>query len=86
MLSERYLCFRGYKLRSGYNKVHQNDLISGVLIRGVLNFPKYLSIVYKAAGLGAFQLYDSVDFDNWYQMQLLAELQVKQPRLVGKKS
>ena len=38
-------------------------------------------IVYKAAGLGAFQLYDEVDFDGWYQGQLLAELQIQEPRL-----
>jgi hypothetical protein len=36
--------------------------------------------VYKAAGLGAFQLYDDIDFDSWYQSQLLAELQVNEPR------
>jgi hypothetical protein len=36
--------------------------------------------VYKAAGLGAFQLYDEVDFDNWYQTQLISELEIHEPR------
>ena len=35
------------------------------------SFPiKYIYAVYKAVGLCAFQLYDDVNFDSWYQTQL----------------
>ena len=39
-----------------------------------------ISSVYKAAGLGAYELYDDVDFDTWYSTQLLNELQLQDPR------
>ena len=39
-------------------------------------------LVYKAAGLCAFELYDDLDYDSWYQTQLLKELEVHDPRLV----
>ncbi|XP_041042987.1 importin-11 isoform X1 [Carcharodon carcharias] len=32
--------------------------------------------VYNAIGLAAYELFDSVDFDQWFNSQLLAELQV----------
>lgn len=32
--------------------------------------------VYNAIGLAAYELFDSVDFDQWFKNQLLAELQV----------
>ncbi|XP_070791965.1 importin-11 [Pituophis catenifer annectens] len=32
--------------------------------------------VYNAVGLAAYELFDSVDFDQWFKTQLLAELQV----------
>ncbi|NXL65054.1 IPO11 protein, partial [Chordeiles acutipennis] len=32
--------------------------------------------VYNAVGLAAYELFDSVDFDQWFKNQLLAELQV----------
>ncbi|XP_007424255.1 importin-11 isoform X1 [Python bivittatus] len=32
--------------------------------------------VYNAVGLAAYELFDSVDFDQWFKSQLLAELQV----------
>uniref|UniRef100_A0A8D0YW97 Importin-11 n=1 Tax=Sus scrofa TaxID=9823 RepID=A0A8D0YW97_PIG len=32
--------------------------------------------VYNAVGLAAFELFDSVDFDQWFKNQLLPELQV----------
>ncbi|XP_048394141.1 importin-11 isoform X2 [Stegostoma tigrinum] len=32
--------------------------------------------VYNAVGLAAYELFDSVDFDQWFNNQLLAELQV----------
>ncbi|XP_058025660.1 importin-11 isoform X4 [Ahaetulla prasina] len=36
--------------------------------------------VYNAVGLAAYELFDSVDFDQWFKTQLLAELQVIQNR------
>ncbi|XP_071964409.1 importin-11-like isoform X2 [Antedon mediterranea] len=36
--------------------------------------------VYNAVGLSAFELYDEVDFDQWFCNQLLKELQNKHPR------
>ncbi|NWW12181.1 IPO11 protein, partial [Oreocharis arfaki] len=36
--------------------------------------------VYNAVGLAAYELFDSVDFDQWFKIQLLAELQVSHDR------
>ncbi|KAL8203829.1 UNVERIFIED_CONTAM: Importin-11 [Gekko kuhli] len=36
--------------------------------------------VYNAVGLAAYELFDSVDFDQWFKSQLLAELQVTHNR------
>ncbi|XP_036265603.1 importin-11 isoform X1 [Pipistrellus kuhlii] len=36
--------------------------------------------VYNAIGLAAFELFDSVDFDQWFKNQLLPELQVTHNR------
>ncbi|XP_074021929.1 importin-11 [Numenius arquata] len=36
--------------------------------------------VYNAVGLAAYELFDSVDFDQWFKNQLLAELQVSHNR------
>ncbi|XP_019623720.1 PREDICTED: importin-11-like [Branchiostoma belcheri] len=36
--------------------------------------------VYSALGLASYELYDVVDFDQWFQNQLLVELQCKHPR------
>ncbi|XP_039175682.1 importin-11 isoform X1 [Crotalus tigris] len=36
--------------------------------------------VYNAVGLAAYELFDSVDFDQWFKTQLLAELQVTHNR------
>uniref|UniRef100_A0A4W4GNH3 Importin-11 n=1 Tax=Electrophorus electricus TaxID=8005 RepID=A0A4W4GNH3_ELEEL len=36
--------------------------------------------VYNAVGLAAYELFDSVDFDQWFSNQLLAELQVSHNR------
>ncbi|XP_059610198.1 importin-11 [Phlebotomus argentipes] len=33
--------------------------------------------IYNAAGLGAFNLFDEVDFDQWFTSQLLDELKIK---------
>ncbi|XP_030881689.1 importin-11 [Leptonychotes weddellii] len=33
-------------------------------------------VVYNAVGLAAYELFDSVDFDQWFKNQLLPELQV----------
>lgn len=39
--------------------------------------------MYNAVGLCAFELYDQLDYDTWYQTQLLKELTVSDPRLVS---
>uniref|UniRef100_A0A8D0KZC3 Importin-11 n=1 Tax=Strix occidentalis caurina TaxID=311401 RepID=A0A8D0KZC3_STROC len=36
--------------------------------------------VYNAVGLAAYELFDSVDFDQWFKNQLLGELQVSHNR------
>lgn len=36
--------------------------------------------VYKAVGLCAFDLYDELDYDKWYQTQLLSELSIYDTR------
>ncbi|XP_049341459.1 importin-11 [Astyanax mexicanus] len=36
--------------------------------------------VYNAVGLAAYELFDSVDFDQWFSSQLLGELQVNHNR------
>ncbi|XP_061623800.1 importin-11 [Phyllopteryx taeniolatus] len=36
--------------------------------------------VYNAVGLAAFELFDNVDFDQWFKNQLLGELQVSHHR------
>ncbi|NXD07011.1 IPO11 protein, partial [Nothocercus nigrocapillus] len=40
----------------------------------------FLPPVYNAVGLAAYELFDSVDFDQWFKNQLLAELQVSHSR------
>ena len=37
-------------------------------------------LVYNAVGLCAFQLYDDLDYDSWYQTHLLKELTIQDPR------
>lgn len=39
-----------------------------------------LSAVYNAVGLAAYELFDNVDFDQWFKNQLLGELQVNHHR------
>lgn len=39
-----------------------------------------LSAVYNAVGLAAYELFDNVDFDQWFKNQLLGELQVSHHR------
>ncbi|XP_053304003.1 importin-11 [Spea bombifrons] len=36
--------------------------------------------VYNAVGLAAYELFDSIDFDGWFQRQLLGELQIRHDR------
>eukprot|EP00073_Rattus_norvegicus_P044707 XP_017446855.1 PREDICTED: importin-11 isoform X1 [Rattus norvegicus] len=45
-----------------------------------LKFNFVLFSVYNAVGLAAFELFDSVDFDQWFKTQLLPELQVSHNR------
>uniref|UniRef100_A0A8B9BN66 Importin-11 n=1 Tax=Anser brachyrhynchus TaxID=132585 RepID=A0A8B9BN66_9AVES len=44
------------------------------------NMTLLFSPVYNAVGLAAYELFDSVDFDQWFKNQLLAELQVSHNR------
>lgn len=39
-----------------------------------------MSAVYNAVGLAAYELFDNVDFDQWFKNQLLGELQVSHHR------
>lgn len=39
-----------------------------------------VSAVYNAVGLAAYELFDNVDFDQWFKNQLLGELQVSHHR------
>lgn len=39
-----------------------------------------VSAVYNAVGLAAYELFDNVDFDQWFKNQLLGELQVNHHR------
>ncbi|NXA32364.1 IPO11 protein, partial [Eudromia elegans] len=41
---------------------------------------KHRILLYNAVGLAAYELFDSVDFDQWFKNQLLAELQVSHSR------
>lgn len=43
-------------------------------------YPSYS--VYKAVELCAFELYDDIDYDSWFQSQLVRELQIRDPRCV----
>lgn len=38
--------------------------------------------VYNAVGLAAYELFDNIDFDQWFNNQLLGELQVSHHRYV----
>lgn len=40
----------------------------------------FCSVVYNAMGLAAYELFDNVDFDQWFKNQLLGELQVNHYR------
>uniref|UniRef100_A0A669D004 Importin-11 n=1 Tax=Oreochromis niloticus TaxID=8128 RepID=A0A669D004_ORENI len=40
----------------------------------------FFSAVYNAVGLAAYELFDNVDFDQWFKNQLLGELQVSHHR------
>lgn len=46
------------------------------------SFFKIFFLVYNAVGLAAYELFDSVDFDQWFKNQLLPELQVIHNRQV----
>ena len=51
-----------------FNRLNYND------------FLVLLSVVYNAVGLAAYELFDNVDFDQWFKNQLLGELQVSHHR------
>jgi len=36
--------------------------------------------VYCAAGLASYELYDFIDFDNWFKTKLMADLNVSHPK------
>uniref|UniRef100_A0A3P8WKW3 Importin-11 n=1 Tax=Cynoglossus semilaevis TaxID=244447 RepID=A0A3P8WKW3_CYNSE len=50
------------------------------IVTDSLIFCLYLSAVYNAVGLAAYELFDNVDFDQWFKNQLLGELQVSHHR------
>ena len=43
----------------------------------------FFMTVYKAVELCAFDLYDDIDYDSWYQSQLLRELEIQDSRSVA---
>ncbi|KAM4808983.1 importin-11 [Rhinophrynus dorsalis] len=45
-----------------------------------MNALRIKETVYNAVGLAAYELFDSVDFDEWFKSQLLGELQVGHDR------
>uniref|UniRef100_A0A674MF85 Importin-11 n=1 Tax=Takifugu rubripes TaxID=31033 RepID=A0A674MF85_TAKRU len=53
-----------------------------VLILSIFKAIKKISIrlLYNAVGLAAYELFDNVDFDQWFKNQLLGELQVSHHR------
>ena len=36
--------------------------------------------VYRAVGLAAYELYDEIDYDQWYSTQLIRELEITDQR------
>jgi len=36
--------------------------------------------VYHAVGLAAYELYDQIDYDEWYSTQLIRELEITDQR------
>lgn len=53
------------------NTVTDNDFLIVVVVS---------CAVYNAVGLAAYELFDNVDFDQWFKNQLLGELQVSHHR------
>uniref|UniRef100_A0A671TEW7 Importin-11 n=1 Tax=Sparus aurata TaxID=8175 RepID=A0A671TEW7_SPAAU len=49
-------------------------------LQGQLNVNKKCIVFYNAVGLAAYELFDNVDFDQWFKNQLLGELQVNHHR------
>ena len=37
--------------------------------------------MYHAVGLAAYELYDEIDYDNWYSTHLIRELEITDQRL-----
>uniref|UniRef100_A0A673ZFS2 Importin-11 n=1 Tax=Salmo trutta TaxID=8032 RepID=A0A673ZFS2_SALTR len=52
-----------------------SQTLTPVLLEMVLNLQ-----VYNAVGLAAYELFDNIDFDQWFNNQLLGELQVSHHR------
>lgn len=36
--------------------------------------------MYRAVGLAAYELYDEIDYDQWYSTQLIHELEITDQR------
>uniref|UniRef100_A0A8P4G6L7 Importin-11 n=1 Tax=Dicentrarchus labrax TaxID=13489 RepID=A0A8P4G6L7_DICLA len=49
-------------------------------LQGQLNIKSNIITLYNAVGLAAYELFDNVDFDQWFKNQLLGELQVSHHR------
>ncbi|NXV81651.1 IPO11 protein, partial [Atlantisia rogersi] len=54
--------------------------LQGKSFKKYRNSTMLISLLYNAVGLAAYELFDSVDFDQWFKNQLLAELQVPHDR------
>lgn len=52
------------------------------VLRVQVYYSPFSYTVYNAVGLCAFELYDDMDYDSWYQTQLLKELSIRDPRSV----
>lgn len=57
-----------YIQKSQVTILHDNSDLKDILLK---------DSIYNAAGLSAFHLFDEVDFDQWFENQLLNELKIK---------
>ncbi|KAG8456571.1 hypothetical protein GDO86_002378 [Hymenochirus boettgeri] len=56
------------------------DIIKGPTCVDDLNALRIKETVYNAVGLAAYELFECIDFDEWFKSQLLGELQVGHDR------
>uniref|UniRef100_A0A8C5THE4 Importin 11 n=1 Tax=Malurus cyaneus samueli TaxID=2593467 RepID=A0A8C5THE4_9PASS len=63
-----------------HRQIFPLDIVSVTRNSSVVLSTLLFKILYNAVGLAAYELFDSVDFDQWFKNQLLAELQVSHDR------